>query len=691
MIIPNVHSNAAGARRLGRRALFLLGLILGSILPGGTGAHAATLPTIDELTPNSGAVAGGTRVYLRGDNIVVSAETQVLLSETPATDIRFHTTADGVPYLSFLTPPHTAGGVDTVVQNPDGGRVRNAESFYYFDTPDTDFCTLAEGLPLTGTIHTIAPEGFAVGASECTSFGTVRWFSVRPPAEGTLSLATCASAYVPESTLTIFDSCGGEAVACSALSCGTEAKIIDFPVSACQTYYIQVGTLINQTFEFTLRSAFTATGTPAGCGEGEGEGEGEISPCAELVVNGNLEGTGGRWGEFIDPEFIDDASNAYDGTHAIELEAGEEGLSSIVWTYVHIEEGATATLQFARKLDLTAGADSTFQVSLASDVPMDGVIVHEEPLVDSDYELITVALGPFVESGDRLLSFTSFSKDGGGGLAWVDSIGFTLCAGDPDPRCVERIPDGGFEDGLGGWESLGDVAQDALDPFEGASAMRIHQNGSNHSGIQRTFRIHKGRSATLTFARKMQLNSGSPLNFLAAIQYQSGIYNFLVNETTENRPYEVKTFELGPFSYTGALELFFTDVPGVSEYDADVWIDSVSLVECAPIIDDGIGGVGTQSADQNNDFAVDLDELLRVIQIYNSFAYRCAAQGEESEDGFLPGPGVAQACTPHSTDCAPQDWSVSIDELLRAIQFYNSPGGYRLCEGSEDGYCPGAV
>ena len=42
-------------------------------------------------------------------------------------------------------------------------------------------------------------------------------------------------------------------------------------------------------------------------------------------------------------------------------------------------------------------------------------------------------------------------------------------------------------------------------------------------------------------------------------------------------------------------------------------------------------------------------------------------------------------------DYAPTDWSISIDELLRAIQFYNSLN-YFHCpeEGTEDGFCPGA-
>ena len=79
--------------------------------------------------------------------------------------------------------------------------------------------------------------------------------------------------------------------------------------------------------------------------------------------------------------------------------------------------------------------------------------------------------------------------------------------------------------------------------------------------------------------------------------------------------------------------------------------------------------------------------MLRVIQIYNSFGYHCDAQGE---DGFAPGLAGDHTCTPHGSDYNPQDWVISLSELLRTIQFYNS-GGYHACPGqnTEDGYCVG--
>jgi hypothetical protein len=48
------------------------------------------------------------------------------------------------------------------------------------------------------------------------------------------------------------------------------------------------------------------------------------------------------------------------------------------------------------------------------------------------------------------------------------------------------------------------------------------------------------------------------------------------------------------------------------------------------------------------------------------------------------------SCAPHASDYNPQDWRINLSELLRVIQFFNS-GGYHYCptEGTEDGYCVG--
>ena len=100
---------------------------------------------------------------------------------------------------------------------------------------------------------------------------------------------------------------------------------------------------------------------------------------------------------------------------------------------------------------------------------------------------------------------------------------------------------------------------------------------------------------------------------------------------------------------------------------------------------EGEGGDLVHTADQDANGVIDFVELLRVIQLFNAGQYHCDASGE---DGFAPGIGDTQ-CTPHNSDYAPQDWSIDLYEVLRAVQFYNF-GGLTACPDAEteDGYCP---
>jgi hypothetical protein len=92
------------------------------------------------------------------------------------------------------------------------------------------------------------------------------------------------------------------------------------------------------------------------------------------------------------------------------------------------------------------------------------------------------------------------------------------------------------------------------------------------------------------------------------------------------------------------------------------------------------------TADQDASYTIDLAELLRIIQFYNSDTFHCE---EGTEDGYAPGAGDIESCCSHASDYVPQDWDINLTELLRLIQFFNS-GGYTFCpdDGTEDGYCP---
>ena len=97
------------------------------------------------------------------------------------------------------------------------------------------------------------------------------------------------------------------------------------------------------------------------------------------------------------------------------------------------------------------------------------------------------------------------------------------------------------------------------------------------------------------------------------------------------------------------------------------------------------------SADTDTDWRLSLGEILRLVQFYNADGYRCADIHFDgaTEDGYAPGRIEGQPCLPHDLDFRPgTEFWLDLTELLRAIQFFNSFG---YCEGheTEDGYAPG--
>ena len=161
-------------------------------------------------------------------------------------------------------------------------------------------------------------------------------------------------------------------------------------------------------------------------------------------------------------------------------------------------------------------------------------------------------------------------------------------------------------------------------------------------------------------------------------------YNFLLGGSLDGFTATGSAFCYGLTGLNG----YFIDSTGVlcAEYTADAWQYSPpSIHPC------GEGGEGegapadTHTADQDGDGQFSISELLRVVQFVNSDAYHCSLV---TKDGFAPGPSHGwQNCAPHSSDYHPQDWRVSLSELLRLVQFYNLGGGYTACPSSEDGFC----
>jgi Tol biopolymer transport system component/predicted aspartyl protease len=86
------------------------------------------------------------------------------------------------------------------------------------------------------------------------------------------------------------------------------------------------------------------------------------------------------------------------------------------------------------------------------------------------------------------------------------------------------------------------------------------------------------------------------------------------------------------------------------------------------------------------DWQINLSELLRMTQLYNSGAYHCESA---NDDGYGPGTGN-QSCGKHDSDYKPADWQIGLNELLRLVQFYNA-SGYHTDPAGEDGFAPGSM
>lgn len=98
----------------------------------------------------------------------------------------------------------------------------------------------------------------------------------------------------------------------------------------------------------------------------------------------------------------------------------------------------------------------------------------------------------------------------------------------------------------------------------------------------------------------------------------------------------------------------------------------------------GMAAGVTHTSDIEADSDISLSELLRVIQFYNSDGFGCDAV---TEDGYVPGGGETE-CAPHDSDYAPRDWRIALSELLRLVQLYNS-ARYHTDPDGEDGFAPG--
>jgi len=184
-----------------------------------------------------------------------------------------------------------------------------------------------------------------------------------------------------------------------------------------------------------------------------------------------------------------------------------------------------------------------------------------------------------------------------------------------------------------------------------------------------------------------QLHAETVSLSIAPTETDAGLGNLLRFEATFAEPLDIASGWVSVYATGIADGCFFYWANGTGgdnlAYNATFGSMSTDFAFCL------ITAPRPHTADQNGDNIISLSELLRVIQFFNSSGLHCANPPESTEDGYVPNANAAQQdCSPHDSDYNPQNWIISLSELLRLIQFFNT-GGYFACDSGEDNFCPG--
>jgi len=136
----------------------------------------------------------------------------------------------------------------------------------------------------------------------------------------------------------------------------------------------------------------------------------------------------------------------------------------------------------------------------------------------------------------------------------------------------------------------------------------------------------------------------------------------------------IGTFLLASVSIVGFSSFFAMAVIGLTSPTSATVATTTTTIQ--PLV--------YHSADVNKDYKIDLEELNYAASLQKAKTYYC---NPNAYSGYAPGRG-ARNCPPHNSDYQGRpDWSISVSELLRLVQFYNL-GGYWVNPYGEDGFLP---
>lgn len=580
------------------------------------------------------------------------------------------------------------------------------------------------------------------------------WFVYVPPADGVATLSLCGSGF--DTTLAIFDECGGTELACNDDWCGKGSQVT-VSVDPGEDYWVRISGYGGGTGDYSLLITR--------------EEPGEWACESGLPADGGFEsGTpNSGWAEYS----LNFGTPLCDGTTCnTGVGSGPHTGSWWVWfggtsatdEFGYVEQAVTipsalaATLSFY--LEIPTAQTAGFVRAL-----IDGVELFAASEADqaeyAQYARVEIDVSPYADGGEHTIRFEGGSTAGGVFNGFVDDVCISPegAEGEPPVDCTGVT----ISDDYSG-NSGQDIVIAYLDPAAGGAGGALTFAFSSPEQVDRIqISSTDGLSeflAPVAGSAQLQINSiangspdpsvdaivytvvyevespagsgefvaGAPCQLTASWQSPSCAVSFNPPVPTDGGAVQVAV-SLFNARFDGGTNQFGTLTSDALGWPGDVVLDTAnpgysvdgSAVVFSPALtignwnsalnnglySTGITGPGlaqssecaeragppdatVHTADQNENKRIDLSELLRVIQFYNSGGFHCAANPGETEDGFVPGPGNEKSCATHNSDYNPQDWIVNIVELLRLIQFYNL-GGYHLCpgDGTEDGFCPG--
>ena len=187
--------------------------------------------------------------------------------------------ATGVPYLIRIgTFPGAAGGVgsfDIICAAPPPPQ-----------GPPNDLCAdaicVADGTPFNGN----SDNATGTNLSSCAGTGDTNdvWHIYTPDVSGPATISLCGSAF--DTSLSIFDACGGGELVCNDDACGLQSEIVALNLTAATPILIRVAGFGGATGDYTL----TVTGGAGTCGTCPAGGDGDECTAPIAVGEGTFAG-----------------------------------------------------------------------------------------------------------------------------------------------------------------------------------------------------------------------------------------------------------------------------------------------------------------------------------------------------------------------------------------------------------------